>query len=77
MGDEIKGERKMTDKIFNFLRFFAEVVIPALVTLLGVVFCYFPCDKSEAILAIVGAIGVFIAAVVGKARSDFNKRNGV
>ena len=64
----------MTSKIFDFLRFFAEVIIPSLVTFLGVVFCYFPCDKSEAILAIVGAVGVFIAAVVGKARADYNKR---
>ena len=64
----------MSDKIFNFLRFFAEVVIPALVTLLGVIFCYFPYDKSEAVMAIVGAVGVFIAAVVGKARYDFNKK---
>ena len=64
----------MSNKIFDFLRFFAEVVIPALVTLLGVVFCYCPYDKSEAVLAIVGAVGVFIAAVVGKARADYNKR---
>lgn len=63
----------MSDKIFNFIRFFAEVVIPALVTFLGVVFCYFPCDKSEAVLAIVGAVGVFLAAIVGKARYDYNK----
>lgn len=64
----------MTNKVFDFLRFFAEVVIPALVTFLGVVFCYCPSDKSEAILAIIGAVGVFIAAVVGKARAEYNKR---
>ena len=64
----------MTDKIFNVLRFIAEAVIPALVTFLGVVFLYFPYERSEAILAIVGAVGVFIAAVIGKARYDYNKR---
>ena len=63
----------MSNRFFDFLRFFAEVIIPALVTFLGVVFCYFPNDKSEAILAIIGAVGVFIAAVVGKARYDYNK----
>lgn len=65
----------MSDKIFNFLRFFAEVVIPALVTFLGVVFCYFPYEKSEAVLAIIGALGIFIAAIVVKSRSDYNKES--
>lgn len=65
----------MSNKIFDALRFFAEVVIPALVTFLGVVFCYCPYDNSEAVLAIVGAVGVFIAAVVGKARYDYNKED--
>lgn len=65
----------MSNKFFDAIRFFAEVIIPALVTFLGVVFCYFPCDKSEAVLAIVGAVGVFLAAVVGKARYDYSKRS--
>ena len=63
----------MTDKIFDILRYLSEVLFPALVVLLGVVFANVPVDHSEAIIAIVGAVGVFLGALINYKRSQYNK----
>ena len=63
----------MTNKIFDVLRYLSEVLFPALVVLLGVVFANVPVDHSEAIIAIVGAVGVFLGALINYKRSQYNK----
>lgn len=63
----------MSNKIFDTLRYLSEVFFPALVVLLGVVFANIPIEHSEAILAIVGAVGVFLGALINYKRSEYNK----
>ncbi len=63
----------MTNKIFDVLRYLSEVLFPALVVLLGVVFANVPVDHSEAIIAIVGAVGVFLGALINYKRSQYNR----
>ena len=61
----------MSNKLFDIIRFISEGLIPALVVLLGVIFANVPCDHSEAIIAIVGAIGVFLASCLGYWRKQY------
>ena len=63
----------MSNKLFDAIRWVSEVFIPALVVLLGVIFANAPVTHSEAILAIVGAVGVFLGALVNKSRADYNR----
>ena len=63
----------MSNKIFDVLRYLSEVFFPALVVLLGVVFANVPIAHSEAILAIVGAVGVFLGALINYKRNEYNK----
>ena len=66
----------MSNKAFDAIRWVSEVFIPALVVLLGVIFSNAPVTHSEAILAIVGAVGVFLGALVNKSRADYNRAQG-
>lgn len=63
----------MSNKIFDILRYLSEVLFPALVVLLGVIFANVPVAHSEAIIAIVGAVGVFLGALINYKRSQYNK----
>lgn len=63
----------MSNKIFDILRYLSEVLFPALVVLLGVIFANVPIEHSEAIIAIVGAVGVFLGALINYKRSQYNK----
>ena len=63
----------MSNKLFDILRYLSEVLFPALVVLLGVVFANIPVEHSEAIIAIVGAVGVFLGALINYKRSQYNK----
>lgn len=63
----------MSNKLFDVLRYLSEVFFPALVVLLGVVFANVPIAHSEAILAIVGAVGVFLGALINYKRNAYNK----
>ena len=65
----------MSNKVFDVLRYLSEVLFPALVVLLGVVFANVPVEHSEAIIAIVGAVGVFLGALINYKRSQYNKEN--
>lgn len=63
----------MSNKVFDVLRYLSEVFFPALVVLLGVVFANVPVEHSEAVIAIVGAVGVFLGALINYKRSQYNK----
>lgn len=63
----------MSNKIFDTLRYLSEVFFPALVVLLGVIFANIPVAHSEAIIAIVGAVGVFLGALINYKRSEYMK----
>ena len=65
----------MSNKVFDILRYLSEVLFPALVVLLGVIFANVPVEHSEAIIAIVGAVGVFLGALINVKRSQYNKEN--
>lgn len=65
----------MTNKIFDILRYLSEVFFPALVTFLGVVFVYIHVENPEAILAVIGAFGIFLGALVNYKRNQYNKRS--
>lgn len=63
----------MSNRIFDILRYLSEVVAPASVTLLGIIFSYYTVNNSEAIIAIVGGVGVFLGALINYKRSQYNK----
>ena len=63
----------MSNKVFDTLRYLSEVFFPALVVFLGVVFANIHIDHSEAIIAIVGAFGVFLGALINYKRNEYNK----
>lgn len=65
----------MSNKVFDVLRYLSEVFFPALVVLLGVIFANVQVGHSEAIIAIVGAVGVFLGALINYKRSQYNKEN--
>lgn len=65
----------MHDKIYNGLRFAAEVGIPALVTLVLAVTSIWGLPYGEQIGATIAAIGVFVGAFVGVSRSVYNDVN--
>lgn len=65
----------MSNKVFDTLRYLSEVFVPALVVFLGVVFANIHIENSEAILAIVGAAGVFLGALINYKRSNYNKES--
>ncbi|MCR4671998.1 MAG: hypothetical protein K5637_02010 [Lachnospiraceae bacterium] len=65
----------MNSKTFDILRYISEVVIQALVVFLGVVFANIPVAHSEAILAIVAAVGVFIGSLVNGWRKAYNAQD--
>lgn len=66
----------MSNKLFDTLRYLSEVFIPALVVFLGVVFANIHVEHSEAIIAIVGAAGVFLGALINYKRNEYNKNLG-
>lgn len=65
----------MSNKVFDTLRYLSEVFVPDLVLFLGVVFANIPIAHSEAIIAIVGAVGVFLGALINYKRSNYNKES--
>lgn len=62
----------LNDKIYNILKWVAIVFIPALVILIGTIGTAIGYDMTM-IQTIIGAVGVFIASIIGVSTYNYNK----
>ena len=61
----------LSDKLYNVLKWIALICLPALATLIGVLFATWGIPYSEQIVTTINAIGLFIGALIGISAYNF------
>lgn len=64
---------KMSDKLYEFLKWILITVVPAAITLIGVINTVTPIPYYEAIVTIIGASATFIGSCVGISTANYRK----
>lgn len=64
---------KMNDKIYEFLKWILITVVPALITMLGVINTVAPIPDYEIIVTIIGAAATFIGSCIGVSTANYRK----
>lgn len=64
---------KMSDKVYEFLKWILITVVPAAITLIGVINTVAPIPGYEAIVTIIGAVATFIGSCVGISTANYRK----
>lgn len=67
---------KMTNKIYDILKFVALAVMPALATLILTLGGIWNIPHAEAIAATITALDTFLGAVLGLSSKEYAKQNG-
>lgn len=69
---------KISNKLYDILKWISVICVPALVTFLGVVLGVLDVDAKTVniIVTIIGAIGTLIGSLIGISTSAYNKQKG-
>lgn len=66
---------KLNDKVYNFLKWFTLIFMPALTTLVGVILNCFNVASTDIVLTIMTAITTFLGAILGISNNNYYKNN--
>ena len=65
---------KMSNKVYDVLKWISMVVIPAFVTMLGTILSALKVENTNVILIIVGAIATCLGGILKKSNTDYMKK---
>lgn len=66
---------KLKDEVYNVLKWITIVAVPALVTFVATVGHIYGWANTEATTALIGAVGTFLAGLLGLSSYNYNKEN--
>ena len=66
----------LPQKAYEIIRWIVIIVIPALITLYGVIGNTLNIPYTEIVLTIVGAVDVFLGTIFGISKISYDKRQG-
>ena len=64
----------MSSKVYDFLRWFSSIFLPALTTFVGVVLTALQVGCAETVVTIMAAFTTFMNAIVGINKVSYDKR---
>ena len=64
---------KLNDKVYNFLKWFTLIFLPALTTLVGVILKAFNVECTDLVLTIMVAVTTFLGTILGISTYNYNK----
>lgn len=64
----------MSNKMYNILKWVAIALVPSAVTLVGMLSNIWGWANGEQIMLTIGAIGTFLAGILGISNYDYNKK---
>lgn len=65
---------KMSNKVYDVLKWISMVVIPAFVTMLGTILSVLKVANTNVILIIIGAVATCLGSILKKSNMDYMKR---
>lgn len=65
---------KMSNKVYDVLKWISMVVIPAFVTMLGTILSVLKVANTNVILIIIGAVATCLGSILKKSNIDYMKR---
>lgn len=65
---------KMSNKVYDVLKWISMVVIPAFVTMLGTILSVLKVENTNVILIIVGAVATCLGSILKKSNADYMKK---
>ena len=65
---------KMSNKVYNILKYTLMMFIPAVITLIGTLGKIYNFD-TETIILTISAIATFVGAITGISNANYNKNN--
>ena len=66
----------LPQKAYEIIRWIVIIVIPAAITLYGVIGNVLNIPNTEVILTIAGAVDVFLGTIFGISKISYDKKNG-
>lgn len=67
---------KLNDKVYNFLKWFTIIFMPALSTFIGVILKAFNVECADLVLTIMVAFTTFLGTILGISNYTYNKNKG-
>lgn len=64
----------MSSKVYDFLRWFSSIFLPALTTFVGVILTALHVECAETVITIMAAFTTFMNAVVGVNKVSYDKK---
>lgn len=64
----------MSSKVYDFLRWFSSIFLPALTTFVGVILTALHVECAETVITIMAAFTTFMNAIVGINKVSYDKR---
>lgn len=64
---------KLPDNVYNFMKWFTLIFMPALTTLVGVILNVFHIECTEIVLTIMTALTTFLGTILGISNVNYNK----
>ena len=65
---------KISNKVYDVLKWISMVVIPAFVTMLGTILSVLKVANTNVILIIIGAVATCLGSILKKSNMDYMKR---
>lgn len=65
---------KMSNKVYDVLKWISMVVIPAFVTMLGTILSVLKVANTNVILIIIGAVATCLGSILKKSNMDYMKK---
>lgn len=63
------------NKVYDVLKWIAQIFLPALITLLGTIFTAIGFEHTDVVITVAIAIDTFLGAILGISSSAYNARN--
>lgn len=67
----------MSSKVYDFLRWFSSIFLPALTTFVGVILTALHVECAETVITIMAAFTTFMNAIVGVNKLSYDKKQKV
>nr|DAX62727.1 MAG TPA: holin [Bacteriophage sp.] len=65
---------KMSNKVYDVLKWISMVVIPSFITMLGTILSVLKVANTNVILIIIGAVATCLGSILKKSNMDYMKR---
>ena len=64
----------MSNKVYDILKYFAQVFLPALTVFVGVVLQYFEFSYTDIVITIMTAFDAFLGSILMISSNNYNKK---